>query len=265
MSNDFSCRSGGVACQAGQALVESLVALLAIAVLWVAVHWLAHYQDMALSATHAGGYSAFMASRDVGVTSSDKKRLGSDIERFFTGSAHRWTDRRGQAQPAPETSVLLSRDSHPALSMDAQPGGRFTAGSTLRRDWLLEDGGVLQAHIKVLPGFHKSISNEYTYEDDASLLKLGFFDLPYPVLTRSTSILVDAGHADSDGAVQERLGASGLAWASAHARSRQAGREVALRAAEVDSAWGRADPEFDWLHPWSGRVPAEFIHDHEGG
>ena len=51
--------------QCGQALVESLVVLPVLAVLWVAIHWLAHYQDMALSATHASRFAAFQDRKSV--------------------------------------------------------------------------------------------------------------------------------------------------------------------------------------------------------
>lgn len=245
--------------QRGQALVESLAALLGLAVLWVALHWLAHYQDAALSATHASRHAAFLASRG-NLDDSVQAVAGP----FFTGSAHRWTDRRSQEILDPGTSVKRLGRRMPPLSELAQPGAGLTHAAALRRDWSLEDTGILRAEVSV--DFKQSLGSQP--DADPSLLQLRVFDLPYPSLARSTSILTGAGHAVSDTDVQSRVAASSLAWSAAHAASRLAGSEVNLRAEGVEAGWGRAAAGFDWLQPWSGRVPGHLVTDHaspEGG
>jgi len=258
MDTRFRVRPSACTRQCGQALVESLVAMLGLAVLWVAIHWLAHYQDMALSVTHASRHAAFLATRE-GATVSEGGSGHKAIERFFSGSAHRWTDRRGRGVAAAEISVQRSRQSHPALSVHAQPGGGHPTGHTLRKEWSLEDTGVLRAQVRLHAFSSESISNE-----DTGLLRLSQFDRPYEVLRRSTSILTDAGHAMSDDAAQSRLSVSRLAWAAAETASRTAAGAVMSHAEGVDSGWGRPGPGFDWLHAWSGRVPDDFIQDYEG-
>lgn len=249
--------------QRGQALTEALVAMLGLIVLWVALHWLAHYQDMALSATHAGRHAAFLATR----TAADALEHGytdpgHDLARqFFSGRAHRWTDRRGQPVLNPATAVKPSWDRRERLSVQAQPGAGLASASVLRRDWAVDDTGILRASI-ALKFSESSRAGEGGVRD--GLLRLSQFDLPYPDLSRSTRILTGAGHAATDDATQARVASSGLAWRTAEAASLASAHEIAGRASGVDSGWSRAAPEFRWLSPWSGRVPAHLIEDYVG-
>lgn len=238
-------------CQAGQALVESLVAMLGLAALWVALHWLANYQDIALSAVHASRHAAFAASR------MPPEEIRSDVTgRFFSGSAHRWADRQGHAVLDSQLPVRLSWQRLQPLSAQAQPGAGHAASQILRRDWLLEDAGVLQA--RIAPGFATDVAGRVR----AHGLRLQPLELSYPPLVRSTGILTGAGHAASDAAVQSRVAASGLAWTAAYSASQLAGGDARTGAGGVDAAWGRPQPDLDWLQPWSGRVPPHLITRH---
>ena len=240
--------------QSGQALVESLVAMLALAVLWVALHWLAHYQDMALSAIHASRHLAFVAARAV------PEEAGHAVaQRFFNGLAHRWTDRRGRVL-LEDTAVHVSQSRPRPLSAQAQPGKNLPHSAILRRDWGLEDAGILRARVAL--DFSRMMAPSRKH--GKGLLGLHVFDLPYPPVARSTSILTGAGHAASDAGVQDRVAASRLAWSDAQVASRTAGEEIALRAHGVDAGWDRADARFDWLRPWSGRVPGHILENYEG-
>lgn len=236
--------------QQGQALAEGLFAMMALAVLWVGLHWLAHYQDAALSAQHASRHVAFTATRDQ--PEPGWQALGAP---FFTGPAHRWTDRRGQAVIEADRSVQLSTRRLQPLSIHAQPGRATSNAHTLRRDWALEDPGILQATVMLDPGAGAVLPQGH----ESTLLKLAVFDLPYPPLVRHTHILTGAGHAISDSAAQDRVGDSSLAWSAAYAASRSSGRAIQQRAAGVDAAWGRPDLDFNWLQRWSGRVPGHLI------
>lgn len=256
----------------GQALVEALVAMFVLAVLWVGLNWLAHYQDMALSAAHASRHAAFIATRtdpeavnpvaDVPVSGQPRLaqwRTGplAAVKHYFTGSAHRWNDRRGVALLEPESGVQASWQRLQPLSAIGQPGGAAADASALRREWSLEDAGILQTSITLAFGGSQDAP---THADGP--LKLGVFDIPYPELRRLSHILVGAGHAASDIDTQQRVAASGLAWASAADNSLAAGATVASRAHGVDAPWNRHTPTFDWLRPWSGLVPGHLVQDY---
>ncbi len=245
--------------QSGQALIESLVVALVLTVLWVAAHWLFHYQDMALSARHASRHLAFLAARTGLVDQQLPDVSRRHVEPFFGGRAHRWADRRGVFLFDAESSLhtaLLPLDS---LTAAAQPGGEDADATTLRREWALADTGILLGHVAIGSGAEKDVSAK-----DTSLLKLRQFELPYEALHRSTAILIGAGHSSSDDAAQARTGDSQLAWQAAEARSRAASVEVKARASEVDGGWKRAEPELDWLSAWSGQVPDEVLAPYKG-
>lgn len=240
--------------QGGQALAESLFALTGLVALWVAVHWLSHYQDAALSATHASRHAAFVAAR---LTEPDDSAALTDP--FFTGAAHRWTDRHAVAILDPHTSVGLVTFRLPPLSANAQPATDTKHAQVLRRDWHLEDIGIVRTQVQLdLPS--RSLKPTTS---DTSLLKLGVFDEAYPVLARSTAILTGAGHASSDMDVQFKIGSSDFAWKSTYTRSRDAASEIETRAHGVDAGWSRPGVTLDWLQPWSGRVPSYLITEFE--
>ena len=247
----------GESAQQGQALLESLIAALGLAVLWVAISWLAHYQDAALSATHASRYAAFAAAR------YESFRPALDIIRpFFTGNAHRWKDRKGSLVLDSENDLALRWSLRP-LSSAAQPGQAGTVASALRHDWALDHGGILQAHVEVSMGKpHEAGSVQRPLS-----LRLDDFEGRYPFLARSTAILTGSGHADSDHSVQTRVAGSGLAWSASYDASVAAAGAARLRTAGVDQAWGRPAAGFDWLRPWSGYVPDYLLDDPatEGG
>lgn len=245
--------------QRGQALVEALVAMLAMAVLWVGLNWLGHYQDMALSTAHASRHAAFLATR-IESSHLQSDEPGSDrVKRYFTGEAHRWSDRRAARLLNPDAALHASWRRDRQVSTEAQPGTTAPYAATLRKDWSLEDQGIVQASVRLdFDDRPRPVNNH------DGLLGLAVFDKAYPTLRRSTYILAGAGHAVSDSAVQEQVAASRLAWAAAHEMSSGAGSAVAGRAAVVDAGWGRGEPQFDWLQPWSGYVPAHLIENHEG-
>ncbi len=249
----------GHARQCGQALVESLVALFALAVLWVGLNWLGHYQDMALSMAHASRYAAFLATRVEPSELQGDERGRERVQRYFTGDAHRWRDRRGATWVDPEVALGASWHRDRPLSARSQPGADTPHATTLRQDWSLEDQGIVQA--QVLMQFH---DRPQPGGGRAEILGLGVFDQAYPSLRRSSYILSGAGHAPLDSVAQERVSESRLAWAGAEGVSRNAGAMVADRAAVVDTGWSRAAPDFDWLQPWSGYVPGHLIEDYEG-
>lgn len=265
--------------ETGQALVEALVAAFALTVLWVAIHWLAHYQDIALSAVHASRHSAFEATR---MGPGDHKSAGAsvmtrDVTRHFRGDAYRWADRRGARVFNPDTGLVLTWAHLEPLSAAAQPGRGSAHAAALRNDFALADGGLLKAELNVNFKLPLPQSKDRDPESPGtgvgplrqlqapSLLHLEAFELPYPALRRATSILVNAGHASSDHEVQARTQNSALAWANAYRASQSVGQTIASRADGVDEAWGRDAPTFEWLQPWSGQVPPHLLSTYSGG
>ena len=240
--------------QQGQALVEALVVALALVVLWVAVAWLAHYQDAALSATHASRFAAFTATR-----LDEEDEVAAATMPLFTGSPYRWNDRKGQSVIDFESSMRVHPRRLAALSAHAQPGQGSAQASILRRDWEVADPGILQAEIHL--SFPKR--DTATSPTDSGRLGLNVFDRAYPSLVRSTAILTGAGHGSTDAGVQTRLTQSTLAWSSAYRDSLGAGRTAEAAAVGVDLAWGRPAAEFDWVFPWSGYVPEHYLLDYE--
>lgn len=251
--------------QRGQALVESLAVLLVLGALWVAIHWLAHYQDMALSATHASRFAAFQAARQVNPISAGAQNVhqpdaADAIGLYFSGVAHRWTDRRGVKQLEEEKDVNITWSRAQQLSAEGQPGSISSYASRLRREWSLEDVGILQARVH-LSGIGHSTGDRPLTEGP---IGLHFFDSAYPELMRSTSILTHPGHVSTDQAVQQQVAASQLAWASSYGASRAAAQEIMARAEGVDGGWSRAAPRVDWLAPWAGQVPGHLVKDYQG-
>jgi len=245
--------------QYGQALVEALIAVSALLVLWVAITWLAHYQDAALSATHASRYAAFIGTRsEAGV---DSPSLPGLVAPFFTGSAYRWGDRTGKQLIEFHENVKVSWRRSTPLGSAAQPGRDNLAAITLRGDWNVADLGKLKSVVDLT--FHND--KDATPFVARGRLGLDVFDRGYPALLRSTTILTGAGHAASDKGTQARVGVSGLAWSAAYRASHAAAEAVISRATVVEQGWGRPAADLDWLSPWKSYVPEQFLTTYGAG
>jgi len=227
--------------QQGQALIEGVAALLIMLALWSAIPWLARLQDIALQASHASRYAAFSFTR-----SADALAGGFLRQHYFKGASHRWSDQRGGlllGDPTDNVSLTIMRDS--TLPAYAQPGGAGADAQQLRRGWEVEDAGVASMHVAATPRFPDRT--------------------PLVVIQRHTAILAGAGHAAGDTDTQRRVAGSDLGWGNAAQVSVAAGRHIERRMRPVDEAWGRPDPDFDWLEPWSGNVPAQHRVNLRGG
>ena len=232
--------------QTGQAALEALVSVLALAVLWVGVAWLGRIQDLALQASHASRYSAFMATRDETDTPVVRVRASS-----FEGSANQWSDRRSEAlQNSMYQDISVSFTRGAPMAAHDQLGGAGGTMTQLRRDWHGADNGVLSAQVSLVPRIDSGQGN-----DDSSLLKLYQFDDAYPPIRRHTSIMTGSAHSSNDASAAERIANSDLAWSGPARNSYRLGRRVDAAASRVDAGWDRPRPVFDWLHPWADRLP----------
>lgn len=238
---------GRVHRQAGQALVEALVAFTVLLVVWVAIAWLGRFQDIALQASHASRHAAFSEARGepINLTGLRKK--------FFTAPNHRWADRRGWALFSAEgDEVQLDVLRGASLDSLAQAGRDANYANLVRKQWEVADSGIVDAQVTVsftelpTPGFGRQ---------DTFMAGLRDFDQSYPRLVRHTAILKGAGHASDDHAVQQRVAASALGWADAADRSYGLSRQILSSMKAVDAGWGRPLPTTDWLGAWAGKVP----------
>lgn len=233
--------------QGGQAMAEAVISLLVLAVLWAAVVWLGNLQDLALHASSASRYSAFVASRH------DELLPSSEIDlRFFDQVRNQWVDRSGT--PLLESSYQgahMNWQRAHALPSSDQIGGSMSHAVQLRDEWGLSDPGITTARIVLRPTTSPDASSSRT-----GLLGLRQLDSFYPDISRHTSIATGAGHASDDASTAQRTAASEYGWGAAAGPSYRLGTEIQRAAAGVDSGWNRPSPVFDWLGPWSDRLPA---------
>ncbi|TCT04098.1 pilus assembly protein [Paralcaligenes ureilyticus] len=244
-----------VCAQRGQAAIEALVVLLVLLSLWVGIAWLLRFQDIALQTQHASRYAAFSLSRHFELRPVDDIR-----RRYFSGPAHQWTDRGGLRLLDP-AQVSLQVTRHQKLSALAQAGGVLPDAVSLRQGWQIEDAGIVRAQVLAAP--HRP-ERHLLRKADGLKVGMGQFDAWYPVLSRHTAILVDAGHASGDQDTQRRVAQSGQGWGDSAADSYRLGRQVSAAVQAQDRAWNRAGPEFDWLRRWAGFVPARHLNASQG-
>ncbi|MBC2769280.1 hypothetical protein [Pusillimonas minor] len=225
----------------GQALAEGVVVLVVLCGLWAASTWLFRLQDMALQVSHASRSVAFAATRGGSLfAATDQVR-----ERYFSGPSHQWRTRSGVSWlRAGRSELSVDIDTLPVLSPYAQPG----AGA--------HGAGVLAASL----GVGDRVLTEAVVQLQPRALDTG----TAPLLIGKQSILVGAGHAADDVGVLHRVGSSAAAWSVAAGSSVATGQALASVLAPLDRGWSRTAPDFDWLSPWQGDVPAMHL-DSSGG
>lgn len=255
-----SCGKGVAAMnrQAGQALLEGMVAMLVLLALWVGVAWLARFQDMALQTSHASRFAAFSLARDPAHAS-----LGAIRQSYFSGPAHQWKDRRGnEILDAGRNEVVLDITRDTRLSSGAQPGAAHAGAARLREEWWLEDAGIASATVRVAAHrVAEQVGPAKSQPGAGDSLGLGLrqFDTYSIPLVRHTAILLGAGHASGDRETQVRVAQSDLGWGNAANASYGLGRKVASAMNAVDGAWRRPEPLFDWLDPWHEIIPEHHL------
>ncbi|HEU0231180.1 MAG TPA: hypothetical protein VFR20_11450 [Burkholderiaceae bacterium] len=233
--------SGSSHACAGQALLESLVIMLALGGIFMVIPWLGRLQDIALQSAHASRFAAFSLTRDPAL-----RPLSQIIRHFFSGPSHQWARSNGTRLISDGSQVRLSVSALSDLDVAAHPGGVDQEASALRHGLRIDEWGILMAQTGV------SISNQMALPGRVRPAWLA----PYPSLDRGVAILVDAAHASDDVSAQRRVARSGPGWADMAQTSYSLGRRTAIVSGPVDESWGRDAPLFDWLEPWAGRLPA---------
>jgi len=231
------CRSRA---QQGQALAEGLLVLLLAGLLWFAIVQIAQLQDMAIQAQHASRVAAFAAAHDTLAADTTAVR-----QTHFAGAAHRWRDPAGRRMlPDPAAQVSLRLTQHAPLSAQAQPGQADADALPLRREWRVEDAGIVRADAAV------HVQTPFSSQDQPGI-----------TIRRWTAILRDAGHSPDAHSAQRRVGESATAWGDAARRSQTVGERVQRMVEPLDAAWKRPSPSYDWLMPWAGETPGQVAHE----
>lgn len=239
---------------AGQALVELLVAMLALLLLWAATAWLGRLQDIALQAGHAARHLAFSAVRQ-----KEGDWGGLVRAAYFDGLQHRWMDRRGQSLLKPEEQGVAAQVSRlDGLLAAAQPGGASSQAGQLRNDWQVSDNGVVHASVRI--AFQNALK---PVAGPAWGDGLRAMDSILPSIHRHAYILEGAGHADDDISTRQRLEQANMPWARAATASYGLSGRVSGFMEAVDRPWGRANPGSDWLTRWQEWLPQNHIVDYE--
>lgn len=232
--------------QQGQSLAETLIVMVAILLFFTFIPWLGRLIDINLHQTNASSYAAFQFTRQLdSVAEEDIK------QRFFIGADKNWRDRRQELIVNPE-QVQISIDRSQKLAADMQAGMQTEYAETLREEWQIEDQGIVSAQLQVTP-FYSQVS---TSESSALGLNLGFIDRLQPRLRVHTAILSDDAHSSTDLATHQRVVWSDLAWNKVSTESYELGRKIQSYAGPVDRGFNRAEPVFDWMVPWAGKLPA---------
>ncbi|MDY3330893.1 MAG: TadE family protein [Pelistega sp.] len=232
----------------GQALVESLVIFLVLISLFVAIPWLGRLLDIRQQQDNASRYGAFQLTRQLdGIDEASIK------DKFFLGDSHRWQDRQGKRMVT-QDSVNLNIDTSRQLSDEAQAAQQIGSARSLREQWQIQDKGIADVLVDVVPSYAAKGSTWAALGVDSAFLER----LVIP-MQRHTAILTDAGHSASDKEAHQRTGQSALAWQDSAEASYELGRHIQHYAAPVEG-FNRAQPVFDWLMPWTGRLPKHHLH-----
>jgi hypothetical protein len=218
------------ACQAyntqrGQALAEALLVCVLLLTLLAAGAWLFRARHVALQAQHASAHTVFLASRQL---------------------------------PASGQHTLNDQYRVPGLRLTSAAQIRYLLASQLGT----HGSQVYQADVTVSlarpfsgPGMLHQFAQPQPGQPGGSPL----------ALTRSTAILLDAGHASSERQGQQRLAESSLAWSHAADTSYALAHSVHQAVAPSDSAWSRPAVMSEWLSHWSAVVPHNVLADNAGG
>lgn len=217
--------------QRGQALVEGLVAMLALIAMAGSIAWLYRLQDIALQASHASRALAFEYARN-----PQAQEVSAVAEHVFHRD-QRWNDKQGNSLLRPgsvQRQVLLS---NVPMHLSQLPEHAVPRAATAWQELSQAGGSIATALVVVSP------------DGGSARLK----DLKF---MRQIAILFDAGHAESHEQTQQRIAQSASLWRSTADVSSALGRKTQMLLKPVDAAWNRPSPDFDWLSSWAGGLPS---------
>jgi hypothetical protein len=210
----------------GQACVEVLLGAIVLLTLWLAIAWIGRLQHRGLSADQASRQAAFSA-----------------------------------AQGQPERHSALAERTLQYARLASQPGflaigGGGANATTLRRDWHIDDEGLLRVSASIVIDTHKSCMPRPT--DGNGRMQ---FD---PAIWRHTLLVTGDGHAAGDLPTQTLLERSYVGWQQAYNKSRAAANHVKSRLTPLDEPWNRPSLQTNWLAAWSDLIPENHLQSSQG-
>ncbi len=212
----------------GQAMLEGLVGLGALATLFIAVPVVGRYVDVGIVTTQDSAHAAFLTTRDAFPDAALAQAVA------LHAPALPWRDPAGRALVGAPMAVAQSRT---PLAQAAQAGG--AAASVLRQGWQIEDAGI-----RVVQAARRA--RDVT---GAATDTLRF--------SRATAVLAEAGHGVSPAEVQRRVSANPRAWLDARQQSHAVAAAVGRQIRRVDAGWRRPAITEDWVQDWADLVPRD--------
>lgn len=238
-----------IANRKGQALVESLLVFIVLISFFIAIPWLGRLIDIGIQQENANRYTAFQWTRRM-----QQPDILQIKQQFFLSDANNWRDRFSQ-KIVSEDSIQIHADRHYQLSDDMQPGQQTPFATQLRKEWGVQDQGVVNIASMVTPHYVQHNGGENILGVDAS-----FLERLSLTLHRHIAILIDAAHSVSDKDSHYRTGQSATAWKETAEQSYALGKHIQKYAAGAEG-FDRAQPVFDWLVPWSDKLPQHHLRE----
>ena len=210
----------------GQACIEVLLGAVVLITLWLAITWVGRLQYRGLAADQASRQAAFSAAQGQSAHQS-------------TLAGHTLTYARLASQPD-------------FLAI----GGEEPHAAALRRDWHIEDKGLLRASANIVLGADK-IMMPLPLDGDGHKQS-------EPTIWRHTLVVIGDGHAADDSHTQTLLEGSYVGWQVAYDKSIMAANQVNVRLLPLDQPWNRPSLQKNWLAAWSDLIPAHRLQSRKG-
>lgn len=253
--------------QRGQALTEFLVVGLALVPLFLLMPVVAKVQDMAHNTQMAARYVAFeaMARHPGGVGFKPEDQLADELRRRFfgqTGAPIRTGEGADEAQAqghafwrSPDGRPLIRSFDDVSLSFGSAQGERHPQGLASASDgdaFALHERFRLQAH-----GIYTANVSVRLADLPAGLKAYEPFDRIGLVMSRSTSVAIDAWSGRGPGAVQGQLNNTAI-FPGRALRSTRGLLGPAMQLAELPG--GIQPPRLGQLDFWQDVVPPDRLH-----
>lgn len=215
--------------QSGQAVIEAVIAALALAALWWAITWLARVQDFSLHVHHGVRYAAFSLSRE-GQVNNER------VDAVWQALPQQWvTPNQESLLEIYEQRDWQLQQLAPVAPED-QVGGSNRAALLMSQELGAADEGAWRVEHRLAPTLRNVMA-------------------PFPTIYRRLAIAIGAAHAESDRNTWERIEQSATTWQQPFLTSRRLVEQVERGASGIDTAWKRPTPNTRWLHIWETEVP----------
>lgn len=215
--------------QSGQAVIEAVIAALALTALWWAITWLARLQDFSLHVHHGVRYAAFALSRE-GLLNNKR------VDAAWQALPRQWvTPNQGSLLAIYGQRDWQLQQLAPAATKD-QPGGNYRPALVMSQELGTADDGAWKVAHRLTPAYQDGLA-------------------PFPTIHRTLAIAIGAGHAESDRSTREIVEQSATTWQQPFSTSRRLSEQIAGGASGVDAGWKRPAPTTRWLELWEAEVP----------